>query len=121
MRDGLVQLLDPAGVHHRDAVRQRERLGLRVGDEHERDADVALQADQLDLHLLAQLRVERAERLVEQQQARPVDESARERDPLLLAAGQFVREAARLVGELDLRRVRPGPWRGSRSRSCRPS
>ncbi|HEY6017040.1 MAG TPA: coproporphyrinogen III oxidase [Gaiellaceae bacterium] len=43
---------------------------------------------QLQLHLLAQLQVERAERLVEQEHARPVDERPRERDPLLLAAGE---------------------------------
>ena len=54
-------------------MRQRERLGLGVGHENERDADIALQAYQLDLHLLAQLGVERAQRLVEQQQTRPVD------------------------------------------------
>ena len=48
---------------------------------------------QLELHLLAQLQVERAERLVEQQHLRPVDERAGERDPLLLAAGELARAA----------------------------
>ena len=44
---------------------------------------------ELDLHLLAQLQVERAERLVEQQHLRPVDERAGQRDPLSLAAGSW--------------------------------
>ena len=50
---------------------------------------------QLELHLLAQLQVERAERLVEQQHARPVDERARERDALALAARELDRLALR--------------------------
>ncbi len=65
----LVELLDVALVHHRDPVRQRQRLGLVVRHVDERDADFLLQVDELDLHLLAQLGVERGERLVEQQHA----------------------------------------------------
>ena len=63
-------LLDPALVEHGDAVAHRERLFLVVRDVDERDAEVALQRLQEDLHLLAQLQVERAERLVEQQHLR---------------------------------------------------
>ena len=44
---------------------------------------------ELELHLLAELQVERAERLVEQQRRGPVDERAGERDALLLAAGEL--------------------------------
>ena len=44
---------------------------------------------ELDLHLLAELQVERAERLVEEQHARPIDERASEGDPLALAAGEL--------------------------------
>ena len=82
-------------VEHRDAVAHRERLVLVVGDEHERDADLALDRLQLDLHLLAELEVESAERLVEQQHRRPVDQRPGERDALALAAGELVRLAAR--------------------------
>ena len=89
----LVELLDAAVVHHRDPMRQRERLGLVVRHVDERDADFLLQVDELDLQLLAQLRVERRERLVEQQHRRVRDERARDRDALLLAAGQLVRIA----------------------------
>ena len=72
-----------------------------MGDEDEGDADLALDALQLDLHLLAQLEVEGAERLVEQEHARVVDERARQRDPLLLPAGQLVRLAPLEAGQLD--------------------
>ena len=50
---------------------------------------------QLLLHLLAQLQVERAERLVEQQHLGPVDQRARQRDALALAARQLARAGAR--------------------------
>ena len=68
----------------------RQRLLLVVGHDHEGDADLVLQADQLELHLLAQLLVERRERLVEQQDLGPLDQGAGQRDALALAAGQLV-------------------------------
>jgi len=60
-------------------------------------ADLALQCDQLALHLFAQLGIERTQRLVEQQQARLVDQPARQRHTLFLATRQLVRELACLV------------------------
>ena len=84
------RLLDPALVHHRDAVAHRERFLLVVRDEDERDAEVGLDRLQLDLQVLAQPRVERSERLVEQEHARHQDERAGERDPLLLTAGELL-------------------------------
>ena len=89
----LVELLHAAVVHHRDPVRQRERLGLVVRHVDERDADLLLHVDELDLHLLAQLGVERRQRLVEQQHRRMRDERAGDRDALLLAARELVRIA----------------------------
>ena len=109
---GRADLLDPALVHHRDPVAHRERLFLVVGHEDERDADLALDALQLELHRLAQLEVERAERLVEQQRARVVHERAGERDALLLAAGELRRLA---VGEV----ARAGRPRAARRRASR--
>ena len=50
---------------------------------------------ELDLHLAAQLEVEGAERLVEQQHLGPVDQGAGQRDALPLAAGELVRPARR--------------------------
>ena len=55
-------------------------------DVDEGDRDVVLDQLQLELHLLAQLEIERAERLVEEQNARAVDERAGQGDTLLLAA-----------------------------------
>ncbi len=96
-------LLDAPAVHHRDAVGHGERLFLVVRHVDRRDADLALQPLQLDLHVVAQLLVERAERLVEQEHGRPGDERARERDPLLLAAGKLARIALAVAGELHER------------------
>ena len=89
------RLLDGALAHHRDAVAHRERFLLVVRDEHEGDPELGLQRLQLDLEVLAQPGVERAERLVEQQHARPEHERPRERDALLLAAGELRRLAPR--------------------------
>ncbi len=72
-----------------------------MGDEDEGDADLALDALQLDLHLLAQLEVERAERLVEQQDLRVVHERTGQRDALLLAARQLRRPPLLVSGQLD--------------------
>ena len=90
-------LLDAALVHHRDPVGHRQRLLLVVGHVDERDPDLALDPLQLDLQALAQLEVERAERLVEQQDLGVVDERARERDALLLAPRELVRPAVGLA------------------------
>ena len=88
-RGGLVDLLDLAAVHHRDAVREAHRLALVVRDVEERDADLVVDAVQLDLHVLPQLQVERGERLVEEQHLRLQDERAGDGDALLLAAGNL--------------------------------
>ena len=79
-------LLDAALVEDRDAVGHRQRLLLVVRHVDERDPDLALDRLELDLHLLAELEVERAERLVEQEHLRAVDDRAREGDALTLAA-----------------------------------
>ena len=92
-------LLDPALGEHGDPVAHRQRFLLVVRDVDERDADLALQRAQLELQLLAQLRVERAERLVEQQHPRVEHERAGQRHALLLAAGQ--------LGRAPRRRSRP--------------
>ena len=112
-------------VHDRDAVGHRERLLLVVGDVEERDPDLALDRLQLHLHLLAQLQVERAERLVEQQHRGPVDERPRERHALALAARELVRPGLLAAGQLhELERLgharldlRPAPPCGA----CSPN
>ena len=80
---------DPALVHHRDLVRQRQRLALVVGDVDGGEVELALQPLELGAHAVAQLGVEIGERLVEQQELRLHHQRARERQPLLLAAGEL--------------------------------
>jgi hypothetical protein len=72
-----------------------------VGDQHAGDADVVDDPRELDLRLLAQLLVERAERLVEEQQLRLLGEAAGEGDALLLAAGELMGLSLRVGRELD--------------------
>ena len=59
------RLHDAAGVHHHDPVGHHQRLGLIVGDHHEGEADLVVQALELHLHRLAELGVERRHRLVQ--------------------------------------------------------
>jgi len=82
-------LLDRALVHHHDAVGHRERLFLVVGDHDRGDAQAALELPDLVAQVHAHLRVERGEGLVEQQEPRRGRQRARQRDPLLLAAGEL--------------------------------
>ena len=72
-------------VHDNHAVAHSERLFLVVGDVDKGDAGTLLNALQLDLHVLAQLEVER---LVEQQHTRLAHQRTRDGDTLLLTAGK---------------------------------
>ena len=109
--DRTALLDDPAGVHHRDAVRNRQRFFLIVGDEHRRDPEPALDLLDLHPHLLAQLGVEVAERFVEQEHDGLDDDRPGERDALLLATAELAREPLLQPVEADHgERVRdPGP------------
>ena len=117
--DRSADLLDPAVVHHRDPVAHRQRLLLIVGDVDEGDPDLALDPLQLDLEPLAQLQVERPERLVEQQHLRQVDQRPRQRHPLLLPARELRRAPLRLGREADPLELGARPAR--RSRPSAPS
>src|SRR5581483_5370716 len=94
-------LLDPPVVEDGDPVAHRQRLLLVVRDVDERDPNLLLDPLQLDLHLLTELEVERAEGLVEQQHLRPVDDRPGESDALPLAARQLHRLAAAEACEPD--------------------
>ncbi len=98
---GLADLFDAPVVEHRQPVAQRQRLVLVVGDDDEGDPDFALDRLELDLHLFAQLEIERAEWLVEQQHPRPPDQRARQRHALTLPARQLRRPTRRVVGQPD--------------------
>ena len=93
-------LQDAARVHHRDPVRHGQRLFLIVGDEDEGDAGFRLKALQFDLHFLAQLEIQRRKRLIQQQHLGPRRQGPRQRDALLLTAGNLARGAVRKRGHL---------------------
>jgi len=80
-------------IHDPEPLAEGHGLLLVVGDHDEGDAEPLLNVEQLELGVLAQLLVERGERLIEQQQLRALDERARERDALALTAGELVRLA----------------------------
>ena len=86
------RLLDAPAIHQHHEIGERHRLVLAVRDVQERDAELLLQPLQLGAHLDAQERIERGERLVEQENARLRDQRAGKRDALLLPAGQLRRQ-----------------------------
>ncbi|MCY1285229.1 hypothetical protein D9M70_341560 [compost metagenome] len=90
---GRAALADLAVLEHGHAVGHDQRFFLVVGHDDEGDAALVLQALEFQLHLPTQLLVQRAQRLVEQQHARTLDQRAGQRHPLTLAAGQLVRAA----------------------------
>ena len=93
-------LRDQALVHDGDAVRHGQRLFLVVRDVDEGDAEIGVQAAHLELQVLAQLLVERAQRLVHQQQPGLEHDGAGQRDALLLAAGELARIAVAVARQL---------------------
>ena len=93
--DGLVvdglrvgELLDVAAAHHRDAVGERQRLDLVVGDVDHRVLELLVQPLDLDAQLGAQLGVEVRQRLVEQEDVDVAHQRPADRDALALAAGE---------------------------------
>ena len=96
-------MFQPSAVHHGDAVGHGERLVLVVGDDDEGDADLFLQAHEFAAHVFAQFRVQRRERLVQEQHLRLHHEGAGEGDALLLSARQLRRTALRHAVQLHER------------------
>src|ERR1043165_3852235 len=95
-------LLDPASVHHRDAIRDRHRFFLVMRHEDRGNAELFLQLLQFELHALTELTVERSEGLVAKQDARSNDDCTRQRDALLLASRELGRTAVLVAFERDL-------------------
>ena len=84
----LADLLDAARVHHHDAVGERHRLDLVVGDIDDRRAEQLVQLGDLDARRDAQRRVEVGQRLVEQEHVGLAHDRAADGDALALAAGE---------------------------------
>src|SRR6266849_3227386 len=95
-------LLDLAGIHHRDPVGHGKRFFLIVGDEDHGQAEFALQLLQLELHRLPQLLVERAERFVAKQHPWFDHDGAGQGDALLLPPGELAGAAILVSDELHL-------------------
>lgn len=85
---GSSALLQASLAQHGNPVGDAQRLFLIVGHQHRGDAELALDAPDLEPELAPERGVEIRERLVEEQEGRLDDEGARERDPLLLSAGK---------------------------------
>ena len=81
---GRADLVDHALVHDDDAIGDRQRFLLVVGDQDGRDAEPPLQHADFAPQPHALPRIECRQRLVEQQQAGRRRERARKRDALLL-------------------------------------
>ena len=81
-------------VHHDDAVGDFERFFLIVRDQNARDVNFVVQPAQPGPQALADLRIESAERFVEQQHLRLDRQRPGERHALPLAAGKLRRETA---------------------------
>src|SRR5712691_187106 len=96
---GRPELHDSTLAHDRDPVRHGERFFLVVRDVDHGEAELPLDVLDLELHLIAELLVERAEWLVHEEDRRPVHERARKRHALLLAPAQLRREACPIAGE----------------------
>ncbi len=93
-------LLDLPVVHDHDAFGELERLFLIVRDEDAGQVNLVVQPAQPAPQLLADLGVERAERLVEQQHPRLDGERPRQRDALPLPARELRRIPGAQVVEL---------------------
>jgi len=90
-----------------------------VGHIDEGDAGTALQLLQLAAHAFAQLGVEIAERLVEQQDFRLDNEAARQRDPLLLPTAELVGHAIFETRQVDMGERLVDQFAGFRVRTLR--
>ena len=95
-----VDLLDHAFVEHGHPVRHGEGFRLVVRHVHKRHAQAAVQGFQLDLHVLAQLFVECAQRLVHQHQLGVEHQRTGQGHALLLAARHLRGIAAAHVAHL---------------------
>ena len=79
-------LLDPAPIEHHHLVGDLERLLLVVRHEQAGHVNLVVQPAEPGAQLVANLRVKRTERLVQQQDLGPRRQRPRQRHPLALAA-----------------------------------
>ena len=89
---------EPAGPHDRHPVSHPSHDGEVMSDEQDRELALALQFGEQFEDLRLHRDVERGGRFVRHDHRRLDGECARDRDPLPLAAREFVRQARRGVG-----------------------
>ena len=94
-------LLDAAFVHHHDLIGQLQRFLLIVGHEQAGHAELTVQTVEPMPKILAHLRVERAEGLIEQQHIGARGQRPCERHALALTARQLVRVSPGERRQLD--------------------
>ena len=99
-------LLDVAVAHDDYTVAKGHGLGLVMGDVDEGGVDTLTQLDYLGAHLVPQLRVEVGKRLVHEEDGGVAHDGAADCDALALAAGERLRLAVEVLGDVeDLRRL----------------
>ena len=86
---GCSDLFNPSLAHHSDAIRQRHRLLLVMGDVNHRLLTADHQAAQLRPQVLTQLGIQIAHRLIEQINEGVPQQGSGQGDALALAAGQL--------------------------------
>ncbi len=110
---GRRHLLQPAMGHHRHPVGHGERLTLIVGDVDEGDIGALLDGAQLGPHVLAQLQIQRRQRLIEQHDLGLDGERAGDGDALLLPARELADGLVGRARQVDQAEqfLGPGPAR----------
>ena len=91
---GRFELQDPAALHHRDAIRCGQSLGLIMSDHDRGDAGAVMQFAQFEAYLMAEHGIEVGQRLIHQQQPGPDRNGPGDGHTLLLATGQLSRAPA---------------------------
>ena len=86
---GRANLCDAPFVENRQTIGHGKGLMLIMGDKHKGDAKTLLQGLQFILHGFAQFQIQRAQRFVQQQNARLIDQGTRQSHPLALPARQL--------------------------------
>ena len=121
-RAGRALLDDLAQVHHEDGVGDVPDDRQVVGDQEQREVQIAGEPDQEVRDLRLRRGVERGERLVEHDHGRVGGEGAGDRDALALAAAELMREPARRRWpRAPPCRAAPQPVGAGRARSLSPA
>ena len=101
MLRGRVDLLEQTVLEYGDTVAHGHGLDLVVGDVHGGDAQAALEAGDLRTGPDAELGVEVGQRLVHEEDLRLTHDGAAHGDTLALTAGERLRLAAQVLGEVE--------------------